>query len=338
MPVSMATKLCATTAPEMDPVAIEKDGNEKKQQEQEYEMEYRKHEWPSLYSNPDFLVLYVSDDGNMTLIRPADTLEHRKAMEKQQGHYALSHLWGNAKDYPYWEVGDFIQDWDGAPVEPIPMRPEKRNTLLALLKAYPGYWWIDVLCARVDTPLVIMGSIYRSCKTCFALLDCSIETIHRLSKRHLLPTRNDIFTTLLTLYKAMLKAANDDLDESSAFNLVSPAAGAYLEKLMSYQDEIQAMRDLLGCRWFSRIWTLQELVLPTKLVILTESYQDNEDVDIHQDQAEFDIINDVINVLQIEEFVDYLDDATRMVYERGKSLNNVWHTCPIALTLIYGIT
>lgn len=319
MSISMATTVCATTTPEADPpVPIQE---EKKQQEQEYEIEYRKHEWPSLYSNPDFLVLYVSDDGTMTLIRPADTPEHRKAMEKQQGHYALSHVWGNAKDYPYWDVGEFIQDWDGAPVEPIPMRPEKRNMLLALLKAYPGYWWIDVLCARVDTPLVIMGSIYRSCKTCFALLDCTIETIHRLSKKHLMPIRNDIFTTLLELYKAMLKSANDDdLDETSAFNLVSPAAVAYLEKLMSYQDEIQAMRDLLGCRWFSRIWTLQELVLPTKLVILTESYQDD-DVDIYQDQAEFESINDIINVLQIDEFVDYLDDATRVVYERGESLN-----------------
>lgn len=320
MTISMATTVCATITPEADPpVSIQEDDDEKKQQEQEYEIEYRKHEWPSLYSNPDFLVLYVREDGNMTLIRPADTPEHREAMEKQQGHYALSHVWGNAKDYPYWDVGEFIQDWDGAPVEPIPMRPEKRNMVLALLKAYPGYWWIDVLCARVDTPLVIMGSIYRSCKTCFALLDCTIETIHRLSKRHLMPIRNDIFTTLLELYKAMLKATNDDLDEPSAFKLISPVAVAYLEKLMSYQGEIQAMRDLLGCRWFSRIWTLQELVLPTKLVILTESYQDDDD--IYQDQAEFESINDIINVLQIEEFADYLDDATRVVYERGKSSN-----------------
>ncbi|KAI7887153.1 hypothetical protein K492DRAFT_233032 [Lichtheimia hyalospora FSU 10163] len=310
MSFSMAIKPCATT-PEADPVSVLED---EKKQEQEYEMRYRQHEWPSLYANPDFLVLYISDDGNMTMIRPADAPEHRKNMEKQRGHYALSHLWGNAKDYPYWDVGTFIHDWDGKPVEPIPMRPEKRNTLLALLKAYPGYWWIDVLCARVDTPLVIMGSIYRSCKTCFALLDCPVETIHRLSKRHLMPIRNDIFTTLMKFYKVFIKASNDGLDEQSAHKLISPAATTHFEKLMTYQDEIQAMRDLLECGWFSRIWTLQELVLPTKLVIFPEQFQDN--VDIHEDQAEFGIINDITSALQLEGFEDYLDDEVRIVYQK----------------------
>lgn len=303
------------TTPVADPVSIQHD--DKKKQGHDFDLKYRKREWPSLYTNPDFLVLHVSDDGTMTIIRPAEAPEHRKNMEEQHGHYALSHLWGNAKDYPYWDVGDFIKDTMGEPVEPIPMRPEKRDALLALLKAYPGYWWIDVLCARVDTPLVIMGSIYRSCKTCFAMIDCSIETIRKISKRTLLPIRNDITNAFLPFYKTFLEANNDGLDEDSAYELNSPTAMAFFAKLMTYQDEIQAMRDLLECRWFGRIWTLQELVLPTKLAILSEQYHD--DIDIVQDQADFEVVNDIISVLQLEEFEAYLDDTTRNEYQIGET-------------------
>lgn len=60
-------------------------------------------------------------------------------------------------------------------------------------------------------------------------------------------------------------------------------------------------------------WTLQELVLPTKLAILSEQYHDH--IDIDQDQADFEIVNDIISVLQLEEFEAYLDDTTRNEYQ-----------------------
>ncbi|CDH56025.1 predicted protein [Lichtheimia corymbifera JMRC:FSU:9682] len=123
----------------------------------------------ALLVDPHFLLLHVPDDGGkMKIIQPANNLYHRNQMIKRINetkqdtpscYYALSHLWGLTENnrYLWHEIGDYVDDEEGNPVDPVSMRPEKRDALLKLLKEYPdSYWWVDVLCARTDTPLDIM--------------------------------------------------------------------------------------------------------------------------------------------------------------------------------------
>lgn len=91
----------------------------------------------------------------MQVIRPASNLHYRQRMITRINeakcipsfYYALSHVWGLSENNKHrWnEIGDYVDDEEGQPMKPISMRPEKRDTLLKLLKDYPdSYWWIDV--------------------------------------------------------------------------------------------------------------------------------------------------------------------------------------------------
>ncbi|CDH58050.1 predicted protein [Lichtheimia corymbifera JMRC:FSU:9682] len=98
-------------------------------------------------------------------------------------YYALSHLWGlSENNRHYWnDISEHVDDENGQPVHPVSMRPEKRDALLTMLKDHPdSYWWIDVLCARTDTPLDIMGDIYACCLECIAVIDCEPRLIPEL--------------------------------------------------------------------------------------------------------------------------------------------------------------
>ncbi|CDH60925.1 predicted protein [Lichtheimia corymbifera JMRC:FSU:9682] len=102
----------------------------------------------------------------MQVIKPVDDPYHRKRIIKRINeakgipsfYYVLSHLWGLKENNRYlWnEIGDYVDEENGKPAEPVSMRPEKRDALLVLLRGHrDSYWWIDVLCARTDTPLDI---------------------------------------------------------------------------------------------------------------------------------------------------------------------------------------
>ncbi|CDS06557.1 hypothetical protein LRAMOSA09085 [Lichtheimia ramosa] len=148
-------------------------------------------------------------------------------------YYALSHLWGlsDTNRYLWHEIGDYVDDEQGQPAAPVPMRPEKRNTLLSMLKDHPdSYWWIDVLCARTDTPLDIMGDIYACCLECVVMIDCEPD---------LIPQLNAIMT--------------DSVDQS-----LSGTQQDYkkLRQLMN------VVAKLMQCTWWTRVWTWQEMALP----------------------------------------------------------------------------
>lgn len=223
----------------------------------------------------DFRLLYVASDARtMTVIQPSNSSDHR-ARIKRQGYYALSHLWGNVKEFPTWNVGSFVTE-NGYPVDPIPMRPEKRHTLLALLKAYPDtYWWIDVLCARDDTPLVIMGDIYKHCRKCYAMLDCAPDLIPKLWEK-----RKDLVTLQRIYHELIAENLFQAYDDDPAFMIHERQE--YVKTLIAEgQDSIFEMMQLLfRCRWFDRVWTLQEIVLPKAVMLISETC--NYDPDKHQ--------------------------------------------------------
>ncbi|CDH56132.1 predicted protein [Lichtheimia corymbifera JMRC:FSU:9682] len=169
--------------------------------------------------NPNFLLVYVPENGaKMQIVRLSSDLYHRKRVIKRINeakripsfYYALSHLWGLSENnrHLWYEIGDYVDDESGKPVEPVSMRPEKRDTLLALLKDHPdSYWWIDILCARtgtqdINTPLDIMGDIYACCLECISMIDCDPNLIRQLNTmkdlRNLLPAEGKNGITSLT--------------------------------------------------------------------------------------------------------------------------------------------
>ncbi|KAJ8651928.1 hypothetical protein O0I10_012499 [Lichtheimia ornata] len=226
-----------------------------------------------LCQNQDFRLLHVTRHKNkykMRLVRPCIHKGHQQRV-LEEGYYALSHLWGNAKDYPYWQVDDFISDKEGGgrrKVDPVPMRPEKRDTLIALLKKHVNsYWWIDVLCARVDTPLMIMGSIYRYCKSCVALIDMADPfSMHRLE----------------ALSGALSKASGGYYYANRLLHRRPNITSKQVERLVfsnilslhgierNFGKELNVVLQVIQSQWFTRVWTAQEFLLPKQIIIMPE--------------------------------------------------------------------
>ncbi|CDS10612.1 hypothetical protein LRAMOSA11098 [Lichtheimia ramosa] len=201
-----------------------------------------------LLDHPHFLLLYVpKDDGSkMKLVKPASDAYHRERLVQKIDdknlllpYYALSHLWGTTKENRYhWnDISEYVDDENGQPVKPVSMRPEKRDSLLALLKHHPdSYWWVDVLCARTDTPLVIMGDIYACCNTCYAMIDCEADLIPKIN--------------------SMMHQLYD---------------GTWTWTLDSYKEAYNTVDIFYQSSWWNRVWTLQEAVLPDEVVFIAET-------------------------------------------------------------------
>ncbi|CDS10429.1 hypothetical protein LRAMOSA03105 [Lichtheimia ramosa] len=183
----------------------------------------------------------------MRLVKPANDSYLRERIiessikdgsdELSLPHYALSHLWGISEENPHlWhDIGDYVDDEHGQPAAAISMRPEKRDTLFKLLEYHRGsYWWIDVLCARTDTPLEIMGDIYKYCRTCYAMLDCNSLIIS-------LQSLNIRGQFLITMTVNEFWRAVDILDT------------------------------LARSAWWKRVWTWQEMILPRQVLLIAET-------------------------------------------------------------------
>ncbi|KAJ8652602.1 hypothetical protein O0I10_011748 [Lichtheimia ornata] len=216
-----------------------------------------------LLDHPQFLLLHIPDNGTkMKLVKPANDPYHRnRIMERVKiektfvrkrlllPYYALSHLWGVSKTHLHlWHaIGDLVDDEKGQPAAPVSMRPEKRETLLKLLAAYPdSYWWIDVLCARTDTPLAIMGDIYACCQQCIAMIDCDpdlIPQIHAISRDRLQNEKSIMFS-----------GADHYLDYCSL--------------------KANILGKVMQCQWWKRVWTWQEIVLPKNVMVIAETAVD----------------------------------------------------------------
>lgn len=182
----------------------------------------------------------------MQLVKPANNPCHRKRIlqrinigDEVLPYYALSHLWGISKAHPcMWDIGDYVDDINGEPAAPVSMRPEKRQTLIALLQKHPdSYWWIDVLCARSDTPLAMMSDIYGCCHQCYAMIDCEPEIISKV----------DWMAQLLR----QEKLGHRTVDQ--------------------YNEAVDILNTFTKTSWWKRVWTWQEVVLPKKVILMAEA-------------------------------------------------------------------
>ncbi|KAI7874565.1 hypothetical protein K492DRAFT_183774 [Lichtheimia hyalospora FSU 10163] len=253
----------------------------------------------ALLADPYFLLLYVPENGTkMQIIRPAKDLYHLNRIEKlineakgiPSFYYALSHLWKiTENNRQLWEeIGEYVDDLDGKPAAPVSMRAEKRGTLLGLLKDHPdSYWWIDVLCARSDTPLDIMGDIYSCCHECIAMLDCEPKLLSRLHTE-----------------KNMRK------------NLFGDRANVLKNSKQIYGKYSELVKDLYTFRqseWWKRVWTWQEMALPFGVVRLMAET----DVDRFQSNTITmdDLLNSFKNAVDIDLYANHKNEYDPKFFE-----------------------
>ncbi|KAI7883051.1 hypothetical protein K492DRAFT_193038 [Lichtheimia hyalospora FSU 10163] len=240
----------------------------------------------ALLADPYFLLLYVPENGaKMQIIQPAKDSYHQKRIEQRINeakdipsfYYALSHLWKITENNRHlWEeIGEYVNDLGGKPAAPVSMRREKRDTLLRLLKDHPdSYWWIDVLCARSDTPLDIMGDIYSCCLECIAMIDCETNLISRLHTE-----------------KNMRKELYDE-DYINASKSSNSSSDYLLHCKQIYEKYSELVEDLCAFQqsgWWNRVWTLQEMALPFGAVLLMA------ETDIDRLQSNTITMDDLLN-------------------------------------------
>ncbi|KAI7875676.1 hypothetical protein K492DRAFT_28486 [Lichtheimia hyalospora FSU 10163] len=201
----------------------------------------------------------------MRIVRPAEDPYHRKRMIKRINetkpipsfYYALSHLWGITEDnrHLWHEIGNYVDDEDGKPVEPVSMRQEKRDTLLRMLEDSPdSYWWIDVLCAHSDTPLDIMGDIYACCLECITMVDCEPSLIPLL---HTMAPAEELFRSSVVVGTRYM-----DLTKYQS----------YKQRYgMKHSHLVERLFELVQSKWWQRVWTWQEMALPFDVRLMAET-------------------------------------------------------------------
>ncbi|KAI7887300.1 hypothetical protein K492DRAFT_189235 [Lichtheimia hyalospora FSU 10163] len=284
----------------------------------------------ALLADPYFLLLHVPENGaKMHIVQPAEDPYHRERMVKRINeakgipsfYYALSHLWKISKDDPQlWEdIGEYVNDLDEQPAKPVSIRPEKRDTLLGLLKDHPdSYWWIDVLCARTDTPLDIMGDIYRCCLECIAMIDCEPSV---LSGLHTEPNKRKEYIDF-DWTDAMVEPSSEDL--------------LYCKQIYEkYPELLYRLAKLQQSEWWNRVWTWQEMALPFGNVRLTAEtgtqglQSDTITVD--------DLINNFKNAWDLMLYVDITDDVDYEDIDGYRDLCPSWICCTNPVDYVYGV-
>jgi hypothetical protein len=184
----------------------------------------------NLFSHPGFRLIFVGDD-NMSLITPLDHQED--VIEK--GYRCISHYWGPCP--PKWEDHPIKGvHWS------VHVREEKRERLLQVFNHHKGYFWMDVFCTNqedVNKPLDVMGDIYKNCVECVCLLDYEC-------KLGVYGTEKDVFVQL-----------NKDGEIMYDEDDYNPVISSYLSAISS-------------SKWFTRLWTWQESVLPPNVVFCSE--------------------------------------------------------------------
>ncbi|KAI7878414.1 hypothetical protein K492DRAFT_7017 [Lichtheimia hyalospora FSU 10163] len=192
----------------------------------------------------------------MRMVRPATYTYHRKRIVERineaehipLAYYTLSHIWGvtSTKLYLWDEISEYVDDDYGEPVDSVPMRPDKRGIVLKILQSHPdSYWWIDVLCTFTDTPLYIMADIYACCAKCIALVDCEPSIIPQLNSMRNVVGLNNPYLPYENVSETMLFDHYQQLN-----SLLSPVTQS---------------------SWWNRVWTLQEMALPPKVMLMAEA-------------------------------------------------------------------
>jgi hypothetical protein len=226
-----------------------------------------------LFSHPFFKLIFIDDDGKMSLEGPFDCgiwlpqeelLRREESIKKIQkiGYRCISHVWGTAdktKDYTWKDHGVIGVTWK------VEVREEKRERIMQIFNRHKGYFWMDVLCTDQDTddkPLDVMGNIYEKCEECICMLDiiCNIDG----SK-----SEKDVLLDISEDLRNFMEHGKELSDEKYGklprrYNSLD-LAGSFPKG--SYELYLGS---LMQAEWFERVWTWQEAVLPPKLLFCSE--------------------------------------------------------------------
>ncbi|KAI9313853.1 hypothetical protein BX666DRAFT_552294 [Dichotomocladium elegans] len=133
-----------------------------------------------LLKDPNFHLIKVTRKGrtveSLTVVTPASDRAVARDVEKF-GWYCISHFWGDPSTRKDWNGPDVVSS-DTGEVLSAKLFPSKCPQIVDLFATWAGYWWMDIFCARSDTPLVIMGDVYSLCRRCFALIDTYHKNIN----------------------------------------------------------------------------------------------------------------------------------------------------------------
>ncbi|KAI9317418.1 hypothetical protein BX666DRAFT_1618979 [Dichotomocladium elegans] len=245
-------------------------------------------ELKTLHRNPKFHLIRVIKDQRsgapprMQLVCPAKDEGILYDLEvKGMGYYCISHRWGEPEELISWTSN--ILDFDGRPMQ-VKIRGTKIGKLLSLLNEHDGYWWIDLFCNRSnnsDPPIEIMSDIYRHCNQCIALIECPDWAMDTVATRLSEPWSK--FESLLMLGKRnkLEKRYADYASRVGTGVRLGDLVRIFIEIFQSRPDDIfaEALTAILESPWYSRVWTLQEAMLPRSMKLVGETSKTNRRVE-----------------------------------------------------------
>ncbi|KAI9311796.1 hypothetical protein BX666DRAFT_2125174 [Dichotomocladium elegans] len=231
-----------------------------------------------LLENPNFRLIHVHKNAQgqqgkqvMNIVTPAWDNAIYNAVN-QQGYYTVSHLWGQRENWRLWTNHGIV----GPRGEKITAKvlPEKQAAILSLLLSTPGFWWIDMFCSQSDTPPSIMGDVYRFCARCVALIDfptakfSRIRAVgERLGDGNTVKPDDQRLNEIANCYRERIYDRTCSGNRTWNESLDDLLGGWY----RGDPEDIKALAEFFSCRWFTRVWTLQDYALPSQLIFINES-------------------------------------------------------------------
>ena len=207
-----------------------------------------------LLAHPGFRLIHVDQNGFMSLVTPL--IDGCKEDILENGYRCISHYWGPKP--PKWEDHPVTGvEWG------VHVREEKRTRLLQIFSHHKGYFWMDVFCTNQDDdnkPLDVMGDIYRDCIECVCMLDIMCDVDGFISEKELLRDMARDMKKYSSCHPGIMRMMLLQLERGSS--LINYATS--MEKHEIYLSGIAT------AKWFKRVWTWQEAILPPKLLFCSE--------------------------------------------------------------------
>ncbi|KAJ3079277.1 hypothetical protein HDU99_000076 [Rhizoclosmatium hyalinum] len=237
----------------------------------------------TLLKSPYFWLVESDGNENLKLVKPSTSAVLRDRVVST-GYRCISHVWGDARGF--WSTHG-VKGFDGGALPwKVKMQEGKRSRILSALNT-PGFWWCDVFCqdqnSSIPEQFQIMGHIYSCCEETLALINVRSEAIQMFNAnmssltpmlRYLaLRTREDLsesvvgtHTQEIPLVKRLTGIAASLASDSDWKVLLRTAAYRHGAK----EDFTYGLTAILDSSWFKRVWTLQEAVLPRKVILMSE--------------------------------------------------------------------
>ena len=161
---------------------------------------------------------------------------------REKGYVAVSHVWGDQQKYSAGELGlKGGVDWE------IPLsNPNKISRLVNAMKYYEKeYCWFDVLCMQqnrqdeINKEIPFMGDYYKGSDITFVLSDNMYNISEDYMRWHNIVS--------------LARKENRQLTQE--------------ERIWGYERD-EDIIDITKDKWFRRVWTLQECVLSSAIILV----------------------------------------------------------------------